>query len=452
MSKHFKAATSIRRTSYPFSETPEELIKVSDSDREILRRLADRKMEIAINPTNLERKDSWYNHNGLNISRPMVLAEIQGCLDELFNAEHLKFECVHPWAQILELTMKREIYEFDVLKDDHVVEPWFNVNWIVNTTNHVDDSEVHIHLADTGEQIGSRSWDPPIMDISEDFHKLKSREYILDRSGTGILKEGLERLIGDIVPVRIRGSFWWSLGMTWTAVDLIGLTNIMLFMYDDPEGLHRIMQFLYDDYTSYAVWLEKEGLLTLNNENDYIGSGSMGYSSELPMGDVTGGQKAKLTSGSDPVSRKDLWALVESQETVGVGPDQFEEFVFPYQKKMAEQYGFSYYGCCEPLDARWHIVKKISNLRSVAVSPWADQEFMADALSKNYVYSRKPMPTLISTGNFDEEAIRSDIRNTLDIARGCNIELIMKDIHTMDGKPERLARWVEITREEIEKG
>ena len=57
----------------------------------------------------------------------------------------------------------------------------------------------------------------------------------------------------------------------------------MLSMYDNPDGLHRLMRFLCDDHLAFARWLEREGLLSLNNANDYIGSGSMGYSNALPQ-------------------------------------------------------------------------------------------------------------------------------------------------------------------------
>jgi hypothetical protein len=75
---------------------------------------------------------------------------------------------------------------------------------------------------------------------------------------------------------------------------------------------------------------------------------------------------------------------------------------------------------------------------------------MAEALGRNYVYSRKPNPALISTNNFDEDVIRDDIRKTLTIAKDCNVEIVMKDVHTLAGEPERMGRWVKITREVID--
>ena len=49
----------------------------------------------------------------------------------------------------------------------------------------------------------------------------------------------------------------------------------------------------------------------------------------------------------------------------------------------------------------------------------------------------------------DEAAIRRDLRQTLETARGCRIELIMKDVHTLNGEPDRAGRWVALAREEI---
>ena len=148
------------------------------------------------------------------------------------------------------------------------------------------------------------------------------------------------------------------------------------------------------------------------------------------------------------VRRKDLWALLESQETVCVGPELFEEFIFPYQKDIADVFGLVYYGCCEPVHNRFHILKRMKNMTRISVSPWADEAFMAKECGKDIVFSRKPNPTLISTSIFDEAAIRRDLRTTLDTAKNCRLEIIMKDVHTLNNDPGRLARWVRLAREE----
>jgi hypothetical protein len=150
------------------------------------------------------------------------------------------------------------------------------------------------------------------------------------------------------------------------------------------------------------------------------------------------------------VRTRDLWALAESQETVGISPHMFAEFVFPYQLPLLERFGLSCYGCCEPLDKRWPIVEQIPNLRRVSVSPWSERAQMAERLGDRYIYSMKPSPTDLAMDTFDEERIRAELRAALRATRDCRVEVIMKDNHTIRNDPQRVVRWVQIARQEAE--
>ncbi len=410
--------------------------KLPQKDIDIVRGLAAKLMEYEATPENIERRDAWYKLDSGAGDRTMVLAEAGGVQQEVFPEAH--FKCESEQGRGLERGLYRQLFNFEQLKDDHVIEPFINIPWQVDQGNY--GVEAVQHVPDTDGSLGARSWDAPLKNLDEDFNLLKPREFSVNRDKTYAQKEALEKVFEGITPVRIRGKFWWTLGMTINAIDLIGLENLMLYMFDNPEGLHRLMAFLCDDHIRFAKWLEGEGLLCLDNENDYIGSGSMGYTGKLPQKDWKPGDKVRTC---------DMWALLESQETVGVGPEQFEEFIFPYQAEIAEHFGQIYYGCCEPVHTRIHILKRLSNLARMSVSPWADEEKMAAELGRDIVYSRKPNPSLISTGNFDEAVIRRDLRKTLDTARGCRLEIVMKDVHTLNNEPERLSRWVQIAREEI---
>ena len=88
----------------------------------------------------------------------------------------------------------------------------------------------------------------------------------------------------------------------------------------------------------------------------------------------------------------DMWGFAESQETVGVSPEMYSEFIFPYQKTILERFGLNCYGCCEPLDRRWEYVRTFPRLRRVSVSPWSDVKRMAELLQGNYIFSLKPSP------------------------------------------------------------
>ncbi len=409
---------------------------LSAHDLTIIRKLAERKAQIAADPENRKRRERWYDFDTGASMRPMVLLETGGMPNEIMPSTVL--QCEDKWARGIERWLRLQINQFEQIKDDSVMDGTWELNWQVKRSGY--GVEVVQHRADNDGHLGARRWDHPIKNLDQDLGKLKTQTFTVDHEGTLAAKARLEAIFKDILPVTMRGGYWWTMGMTIVAIDLIGLDNLMLYMYDNPDGLHRLMKFLCDDHLTFARWLEKEGLLFLNNGNDYIGSGSRGFTRRLPQPDWKPGM---------PVRLKDLWVLLESQETVGVGPELFEEFIFPYQLRIAKEFGLCYYGCCEPVNNRIHILKKLPNLARISVSPWADEAAMAEACGKEIVFSRKPNPAMISTTVFDEAAIRKDIRHTLETARGCRVELVMKDVHTVNNEPARAARWVALARDEI---
>jgi len=410
---------------------------VNDNDIRILRDLVKRKAEIAHDPVMEERKQLWLRHSAFDPVRPMILAETGGVIDELIPLDTLQCEAL--WAREMERGLRELIFRYEHVRDDYVIEPWLQYGWFITTGDFGVTTEL-VRGANEGK-MGSYTWDPPIKDLDHDLDKLRFRDLSVDREGTAAWGEFLEAHFGDILPVRLRAGYWWTTGLTWTAINLIGLEGLMMAMYDNPAGLHRLMAFLRDEFLHYMDWFEAEGLLSLNNENDYVGSGTQGWTEELP---------GPGRHPDQPVQIADLWGLSESQETVGISPKMFEEFIFPYQLPVISRFGLSYYGCCEPVHNRWHIIRRIPNLRRVSVSPWCDQERMAEGCGREIVFCRKPNPAMISTGHFDDDAIREDLRTTLRIAGACAVELVMKDVHTLAEEPLRLGRWVDLARDVCE--
>ena len=62
----------------------------------------------------------------------------------------------------------------------------------------------------------------------------------------------------------------------------------------------------------------------------------------------------------------------------------------------------------------------------------------------------KPNPADLALDTFDEARIQATLRNDLQAARGCRVEIIMKDNHTIRHDPTRVIRWVRIARQEAE--
>jgi hypothetical protein len=413
---------------------PEQPI-TRDEDLAILRGLAAQLAENAASERNRACVARWYAHDEGAAGPPLLLTEFDAGL-HLVMPEYRPM-CLEPWAQKQETALRARLAHAHLIGDDFPLAPVVNVGWRIDQ----GDFGVPTHQTrpETDGTLGAYHIDPPLTDLPGDLGKLRPRTFTLDREGTLAEVARLREVYNGLLTARLRGNPWWTMGLTWTAITLIGLEELMMAMYAEPEALHALMAFLRDDRLAFLDWMEREELLNLNNENDGIGSGSFGHTRALPVGD-------------GPVRARDLWTLIESQETVGVGPAQYAEFVFPYERAIAERFGRVYYGCCEPVHSRWEVLQHMPNLRRVSISPWCDQAAMAATLGGQYVFSRKPSPTLVSTAVFDEAAIRDDLRTTMRLtkAHGCPTEIVMKDVHTLSGEPDRLTRWVGIAREVTE--
>jgi len=75
-------------------------------------------------------------------------------------------------------------------------------------------------------------------------------------------------------------------------------------------------------------------------------------------------------------------------------------------------------------------------------------EKMAGFLEDRYILSYKPNPAALAVPRIDEAQIRRDLRHALEVTRGCVVEIIMKDNHTIGGRPENVVQWCRIAREE----
>ncbi len=401
-------------------------------DIEVLRRLGLRVAGLAARDVEREKRDLWYAHNALEKVRPLIFCEPENGWREIILPED--YECATPAGRFWEWWLRREIVWGELIQDDRVITGVLDVGYVAEETGWgLQEKQIG------GEDGGAYTWEAPIKDLS-DLSGLRFPAVHVDHEATNRRLEALREVFDGIIEVRLHHNWVWSVGLTQTLVRLRGLEQMMLDMVDDPEGLHRLMAFLRDGTLARLEQLEREGLLCLNNGGEYVGSGGFGWTRELPQPDFDG-----------RVRLKDLWGLAESQETVCVSPAMFEEFVFPYQLSLLERFGLCCYGCCEPVHTRWHIIRSIPNLRRVSVSPWCDVEAMAGHLQDRFILSLKPNPAYLGGRVFEEEAARRELREKLTRARGCRVEIIMKDCHTIGGDPQRVRRWVEIAREEAER-
>lgn len=402
-------------------------------DRDILKRLAEKVREYSESAENTEKINLWYEHNSLKTYRPVIFCEPENGWNEIITEDQL--ECKGSLAKRWEIILLKEIFYISRMKDDKPIEPYFDIGYTFEESDWLEKEIIR-----GGKNGGSYVWEAQVKDES-DVCKVRQPEITVDYKTTLETFNLACEVFNGLLKPRIKGLWWWSFGLTNDLVRIIGLKNMMIYFYDKPGLIHKLMEILRDGNIRKLDFLEENNLLTLNNNGQYVGSGGMGYSSEIPCRDLI----------CNDVKTKDLWGFAESQETVNVSTAMFEEFVFNYQLPILERFGLNCYGCCEPLDKRWDVVKKTPNLRRVSVSAWADLIKMRDYLEDKYIFSYKPAPSDLAVPEINELYIRKKISDFLDITKGCIIEILMKDNHTISHNPENVINWVRITREEINK-
>ena len=414
--------------------------QVTANERKYLRELASRQAEIAALPVMEERKRMWHALNdGGRPARPPVIIETW-----TFNRDFLPdevFRCEGGLARKVETVLLTNIRNHALIDDDKVIPGSFPIEWHVN----IDELGVRIdrRMAKDGEGVNlGYQIDHPIKNLEEDFHILSLANCTVDREATLAHKAELEDLLGDILPVTFEGRMYGTRTLTQRVVHLMGMEAFFIAMYDTPDAVHRLMAFLRDNALRIMSWAEDQNLLVLNNGNSHSAS-SYHFTNQLPQHDF------------DPshVRLCDMWAHADSQETVGVAPEMFHEFCYPYYRDVCEPVGLLYWGCCEPADPIWDDISQLPHLKKVSISRWADESFMGEALKgTGVVYSRKPDPGFLGVDKMlNEEAWTKHIRDTIQSTRGTGLEFVIRDVYTLHGNLGKAKRAVNVAREVIEK-
>ncbi len=408
---------------------------IAKEDAAVLRSLARRIAEIAADDAQARIRQLWLDHNSLLSTRPLVFCDPERAWYEIIPPKRLL--CGGSLARIWEFKLRKELFWAERIRDDRVIEKVFRVHQVYA------ESDRGLAATIVGDRDrGAIRWDAPLHDYAA-LPRLKARKLLPDPGKTSVLLTCAQEVFQGILEVRLEGAWWWSLGMTNDLILLRGFEQALYDLHDYPKGFHALMAFLRDENLEMLDFLERQGLLSLNNGGDFIGTGGYGWSRELPGPGFDGTH----------VRARDMWGFCESQETVGVSPEQFAEFVFAYQLPILERFGLNIYGCCEPLDSRWEIVRRIPRLRKVTVSPWSDVHFMAERLGNRYILCKKVNPARVSVPHVDEEALRAELRETFQAAarNDCRTQVLLRDLVSLGGNPENAVRWTAIAREESDR-
>jgi len=396
---------------------------MGNKDIQILRDLAKKVAEAAALPKQEETRNLWRGVNSLNTSRPAVM------IDQVpWNELPFELECQDAELRKWEEQLKRSLYYHENLPCDYVVDNFIGI--APEITGMLDAfyfdlgvyTQEHTTAIDSTSAVVSHSYVNQF-ETFDGIEKIKLPVLSLNKEETNRRMQLAQEIFGGIIDVRLNDvnpyiSVWDHLAL-W-----MGVENIMFALADEPEFMLALANRMVECYVSGIKQLKELGV----------------FSTSLSWIHCTGAWTSEANKS---------WVFGLAQPLGSVSPAMYEEFEIEPSLPIFEEFDLVYYGCCDSLDKKMDAVKRIPNLRKVSVSPWADRRKMAAQLGKDYVFSWKPNPAYLAMENFDEDLIRNDINETIEICKefGCTLEIILKDVSTIKYQPERLHRWAEIAKE-----
>ena len=406
-----------------------------NKDVKIIRELANKVAEIAAKDIQEARRELWRRHNNFERVRPPIYIRDGGWLREIIKPQLC---CEDEFLRGHEQTLRFLLYQ-DSIGDDFVIEPW-----ITQHSQYILPEKgwwgLKVILEKSGVEGGAFHVDPPMKSL-EDVKKMLVPSHKIDEAKTKELVERIGDTIGDILTINIdRAPFYrmWTGDISTDLGYLRGIEQIMWDIMDNPEWLHGVLAFMRDGILKVHEEAEKAGDWQLSNHENQ----SMPYVKTL--------KNPKANSG--PVKRSELWGYVAAQELTLISPEQHDEFMLEYQIPILEKFGMVAYGCCEDLTRKIDILRKIPNLRRIAVSPFAKIDSCAEQIGKDYVCSWRPSPSETVCTGYDEAKVKKIIREGMKhfSKNECFVDICLKDVHTVQNDPERLRKFTSAVRDIFE--
>lgn len=402
----------------------------------IIRDLATRVAERAASKENQQVRDNWKEHNSLKKARTPVVCRIYPpAAYEIIDPP----VSTDPLARQIEERLRVQNLKID-LDDDELFDPWYELSAVFEDTNSrffgiEPDYERPNEVGLDG--IGAYRHKRVIKETA-DIEKLRSPSQRIDEEATERLRERAEEILGSTLEVRINRMQIAGATLGYPAMVLLGLDGLMYDLVDRPELVHALMTRMRDCVIACNLEGERLGRLQLNQSAILSTRGCCTH--DLPQAGFDG-QHVRL---------RDLWGGSNGQEFDIVSPDMTEEFLMQYELPLLKMFGLVMYGCCECHHGKWHLYRKIPNLRVLSVSPWTDLEEAISEMGKSIVYNWRVNVSDVVT-KASPEAMRAEIRRAMEIARGYNIEVVLQDVETVYHRKDLLYTWTRIAREEVER-
>ena len=406
------------------------------NEREIVRDLAKRYAGIAFSDKVLSGAANWGRLNALDASaRPPIIID-QLPWHEFGGYEDLRCVCADPFLRGIENYFRSEMFRFDYFGADLIPAPYYPLPKVYDDTGYGVSAVTQDESDHAGAQTHLFADQLPDM---QSLSRLKNRVITAHPEETARRKEAVEEVIGDILEVRPTGTVIWA--AVWDRVTFWkGAESCLYAVIDEPEFVHALMKRLLEIEMDAIDQLEAQNLLA-------AGPGVRCHCVETYVD-----EDRFREIDQSRIRTSDCWIAGAAQIFSEISPAMHDEFEIEYMKPLYDRFGWVNYGCCEPLFGKIDIIRKMKTVRSISASPWTKVDRQAEAMGGDYVMLRKPNPAYLRSGFPDTDAVKKEIRGTLEACRrsGTPVAFVLKDLTTVGCRAEGLGEWVDLVRAEIE--
>lgn len=409
-------------------------MNLQKNEIETLRTLASQYAALAGTPEQTEKKALWLSLNSGRMLRPMILLD-QFPWHEMDIGGCLKNEVQDPYWRGVETRLRQDIYKAAYLVSDFVLTPYIQLPRPIHNTGYGIRVEEEVAVSDQKNPVVGHAFKNQFT-CYEDLEKIKNPVITLDRAAETEIRQMADYIFDGITGYKMTGQSM-HLGIWDRISQWMGIENCYFALMDEPDFVHALMSRLTDCEISTIEQLNQIGGFDIYSTVCHC---SHTFSEDLP---------STSCDPDHPVSQ-DSWAFGLAQLFTSVSPATTEEFEVPYMQKLFPYFGAIYYGCCDRLDDRLDIVMQMPKIRKISCSPWSNREQFAERIPKHIIMSNKPSPAFLAGPSLDEDVIRKDIRRTIQAAvrNHVNLEMILKDISTIQYQPQRLITWSKIAMDE----
>ena len=406
---------------------------LKEKDTGILRTLSEEYAHFAFDPKQKEVRALWKKLNALKMERPLLTID-QIPWNEMDIDGFLNLEIEDPYWRNVEWGLRTTIYKMRYMPADTCLTPYIclpkpihNTGWGVEPVE-----KNHISL-ESGSTAPSREYANQF-ETMDDLEKIKTPVLTLNVQKEDEIRQQADLIFPGIIDYRMTGLIMHLGVWDWIA-QWMGVENCYLMLMDEPEIMHAMMEKLTLGVIDMIGQMNRQKLFDIH-------SGTC-HCSHTAMDDFPRDNAGEIS--------KNAWAFGLAQLFTCVSPRITDEFEVQYMKRVFPHFGYIYYGCCDRLDDRMDVIRKLPNIKKLSMSPWNDRERFSETMPDHCVMSAKPNPAFLAMGTLDEPLIRRDIQKTIAAAKayGRNLEFLLKDISTVSHNPACLFRWQEIVMEEL---